>query len=76
MQALVYKGEGQLALEDHPVPQLKEPTDAIVKGVFSSLRKYDSPLTPSSHLHHDLWDRPAHYARRRSNRHARPDLRS
>ncbi|KAK4938936.1 hypothetical protein LTR10_020684 [Elasticomyces elasticus] len=33
MQALVYKGEGQLALEDHPVPQLKEPTDAIVKGV-------------------------------------------
>lgn len=32
MKALVYKGTGQFALEDKPVPQLQEPTDAIVKG--------------------------------------------
>jgi hypothetical protein len=32
MKALVYKGEGQCALEDRPAPELHEPTDAIVKG--------------------------------------------
>jgi alcohol dehydrogenase len=32
MKALVYKGEGQCALEDRPIPQVHEPTDAIVKG--------------------------------------------
>ncbi|KIW11942.1 hypothetical protein PV08_09215 [Exophiala spinifera] len=32
MKALVYKGTGQFALEDKPVPQVQEPTDAIVKG--------------------------------------------
>ncbi len=32
MKALVYKGEGQCALEDRPIPQVQEPTDAVVKG--------------------------------------------
>lgn len=31
MQALVYHGPGQIALEEHPDPTIKAPTDAIVK---------------------------------------------
>lgn len=31
MQALVYHGPGQMALEEHLKPQIKAPTDAIVK---------------------------------------------
>jgi threonine dehydrogenase-like Zn-dependent dehydrogenase len=32
MQALVYKGNGQISLEEKPVPVIIDPTDAIVKG--------------------------------------------
>ena len=31
MRALVYRGPGKKALEDHPKPDIKAPTDAIVK---------------------------------------------
>jgi len=31
MKALVYKGPGKKSLEDHPKPDIKAPTDAIVK---------------------------------------------
>ena len=31
MKALVYKGPGKKALEDRPVPDVKDPGDAIVK---------------------------------------------
>jgi alcohol dehydrogenase len=31
MKALVYHGPGKKALEDHPVPRIEKPTDAIVK---------------------------------------------
>ncbi|KAL6244114.1 hypothetical protein RBB50_008984 [Rhinocladiella similis] len=37
MKALVYKGTGQFALEDKPVPQLQEPTDAIVKVLYTTI---------------------------------------
>jgi threonine dehydrogenase-like Zn-dependent dehydrogenase len=32
MKALVYKGNGQIALEEKPVPEIIDPTDAIVQG--------------------------------------------
>lgn len=32
MKALVYQGDGKISLEDRPVPEIQEPTDAIVKG--------------------------------------------
>ena len=31
MKALVYVGQGKKALEEHPMPEVKAPTDAIVK---------------------------------------------
>jgi alcohol dehydrogenase len=31
MRALIYKGPGEKALEDRPIPQIKSPTDAIVR---------------------------------------------
>ena len=31
MRALVYKGPGQKAVEDRPIPEVKEPRDAVVK---------------------------------------------
>jgi hypothetical protein len=31
MKALVYRGPGKKALEDHPKPDVTAPTDAIVK---------------------------------------------
>jgi len=34
MKALVYKGKGQVALEDKAIPQIQDPTDAIVKGAY------------------------------------------
>lgn len=42
MKALVYKGNRQCALEDHPMPELRDPTDALVKGEF-----YRRPLEGS-----------------------------
>jgi hypothetical protein len=33
MKALVYKGDGQIALEDKPVPEIVDATDAIIKGM-------------------------------------------
>jgi alcohol dehydrogenase len=38
MKALVYKGNGQCALEDRPVPEIQDPTDAIVKGKLGESR--------------------------------------
>lgn len=37
MKALVYKGPGQKALEDRPVPQVQFPTDAVVKIVKTTI---------------------------------------
>jgi alcohol dehydrogenase len=31
MKALVYQGPGQKALEDRPIPEIKAPSDAIVR---------------------------------------------
>lgn len=32
MKALVYKGDGVCRLEDKPMPEIQDPTDAIIKG--------------------------------------------
>ncbi len=32
MKAVVYKGKGQVVLEDRPVPVIQDPRDAIVKS--------------------------------------------
>jgi alcohol dehydrogenase len=37
MKALVYKGPGKTALEDHALPQIIEPTDAIVKIIKTTI---------------------------------------
>lgn len=37
MKALVYRGPGQKALEDRPIPQLLAPTDAIVKMLTTTI---------------------------------------
>ena len=37
MKALVYRGPGKRALEDKPVPAIKEPTDAIVKIIHTTI---------------------------------------
>ena len=31
MKALIYQGPGKKVLEDRPIPEIKAPTDAIVK---------------------------------------------
>ena len=37
MKALVYQGPSQISLEDVPVPQILEPTDAILKVTTSTI---------------------------------------
>lgn len=37
MKAMVYQGDGKIELKDKPKPELKDPTDAIIKGMFSSV---------------------------------------
>ncbi|KAK6381432.1 hypothetical protein LTS17_004490 [Exophiala oligosperma] len=37
MKALVYNGKGKFALEDKPVPQIQEPTDAVVKVLYTTI---------------------------------------
>ena len=37
MKALVYRGPGKKALEEHPKPEIKAPTDAIVKIVKTTI---------------------------------------
>ena len=41
MKAVVYKGKGQVSLEERPVPELKEPTDVIVKVTCSTICSSD-----------------------------------
>jgi threonine dehydrogenase-like Zn-dependent dehydrogenase len=37
MRSVVFKGPHQVELEDRPVPQIKEPTDIIVKVKYTAL---------------------------------------
>src|SRR5215475_5141350 len=61
MKALVYRGPGDKALEDRPVPGIKDPTDAIVKisktticGTDLHILKGDVPsCTPGRILGHE-----------------------
>lgn len=41
MKAVVYKGNGKIALEERPIPTIKEPTDAIVKVTCSTICSSD-----------------------------------
>ena len=41
MKAVVYKGHGEVALEDRPLPKLLEDTDVIVKVTLSSICSSD-----------------------------------
>lgn len=41
MKAVVYKGKGEVALEDRPMPVIKEDTDVIVKVTLSSICSSD-----------------------------------
>jgi alcohol dehydrogenase len=61
MKALVYHGPGKKAFEDHPKPEIKDPTDAIVKitktticGTDLHILKGDLPsCTPGRILGHE-----------------------
>ena len=37
MKALVYKGKGEVTLEDKPIPEIQNPGDAIVKLVYTTI---------------------------------------
>lgn len=41
MKAVVYKGHGEVALEDRPMPKIQEDTDVIVKVTLSSICSSD-----------------------------------
>lgn len=41
MKAVVYKGNGKVALEDRPIPVIQEPTDVIVKVTLASICSSD-----------------------------------
>ncbi|WP_045835371.1 zinc-dependent alcohol dehydrogenase family protein [Hyphomicrobium sp. 99] len=61
MKALVYKGPGQKVVEDRPIPEIKDPNDAIVKisktticGTDLHILKGDVPTcTPGRILGHE-----------------------
>lgn len=37
MRAVVFKGPHKVALEDRPIPKVKDPTDIVVKVIYSAL---------------------------------------
>lgn len=37
MRAVVFKGPHKVALEDRPIPNIKDDTDIIVKVIYSAL---------------------------------------
>ena len=41
MKAVVYKGKGQVVLEDRPVPMIQDPRDAIVRVTRSTICSSD-----------------------------------
>ena len=41
MKAVVYKGNGRLALEDHPRPRILDPRDAVVKVTLTTICSSD-----------------------------------
>ena len=49
MKALVYKGDGQVSLEDKPIPTIQTATDAIVKMVYTTICGTDTHI-----LHGDV----------------------
>ncbi|EXJ55533.1 alcohol dehydrogenase [Cladophialophora yegresii CBS 114405] len=49
MKALVYQGDGKCGLEDRSVPKIKDPSDAIVKVVFTTICGTDTHI-----LHGDV----------------------
>jgi len=49
MKALVYQGDGKCGLEDRPIPKIQEPSDAIVKLVYTTICGTDTHI-----LHGDV----------------------
>lgn len=37
MRAVIFKGVGEVAVEDRPIPQIQDPTDVVVKVEASGL---------------------------------------
>ena len=37
MKAVIFKGPHVVAIEDRPIPKIKEPTDIIVKVIYTAL---------------------------------------
>ena len=37
MKAVVFKGPYRVVLEERPIPKIKDPTDIIVKVIYSAL---------------------------------------
>ena len=37
MKAVIFKGPGKVAVEDRPVPRIRDPGDIIVKVIYTAL---------------------------------------
>ena len=37
MRAVVFKGPHKVVLEDRPIPKIQDPTDIVVKVIYSAL---------------------------------------
>lgn len=37
MKAVIFKGPGVVAIEDRPIPKIKESTDVVVRVVYTAL---------------------------------------
>lgn len=49
MQAVVFKGKLKIAVEERPIPKIQEPTDIIVKVLYTALcGRYVSPAHGAS----------------------------
>ena len=44
MKALVYKGSGQIALETKPIPEIVDPTDAVIQLIYTTICGTDTHI--------------------------------
>ena len=65
MKAVVYKGDGQIVLEERPVPEIMDEKDAIVKVTLTTICSSDIHIkhgavpraVPGTILAMNLWEK-------------------
>lgn len=50
MRAVIFKGPHKIAVEDRPVPTIKDQTDIIVKVIYSALCGRYGPISDCARL--------------------------